>query len=312
MDANLDTPADRHLDTEGAKRAVESALPGLGSVEARWLGSGLDFDAFEVNQRWVFRFPCREQVEARLRKDLVLLGWLANRLPAPLPRYAWGELTSPFFPYVFSGYEKLTGVPASEFDARAVKCGQLGLWLGRFLHRLHVLKPPEALIKEAALKTGVTTTHGCEEQLRAYLTPLAARAGEALATRAQKFFRDQQGVQLPYQGPLALVHEDCHAEHLLLDPDAPERVTGLLDWSDVWFSDPAQDFARLFAWGGDRLLEAMLQAYGTAAPGFGRRARYIGLWLALKDLADFDRAGKDRGPPTCRSSWTRHSPIEGL
>lgn len=284
--------ADRPFDAEGARRAVEAALPELGPVEARWLGSGWDFDAFEVNQRWVFRFPRREKVQAQLRKDLVLLGWLADRLPAPLPRYAWGALTAPAFPYVFSGYEKLMGVQAIEFDLRDVKHAQLGRWLGRFLQRLHALEPPEALIREAGLEAGVTTTHGCKELLQEYLTPLAAQVDGALAMRAQRFFRDEDCVQLPYEGPLVLVHEDCHAAHLLLDPDAPARVTGLLDWSDARFNDPAEDFARLFSWGGDRLLEPMLRAYGATEPGFGRRARYIGVWLALKEWAYFDKIGE--------------------
>ena len=52
--------ADRPFDAEGAKRAIQSALPELGSVDARLLGSGWDFDAFEVNQQWVFRFPARK------------------------------------------------------------------------------------------------------------------------------------------------------------------------------------------------------------------------------------------------------------
>ena len=285
--------ADREFDAAGAKSAVEAALPELAPVEARLLGSGWDFDAFEINRHWVFRFPRREKVQARLRKDLALLGWLADRLPAPIPRYAWGALTAPTFPYVFSGYEKLIGVQAIELDLRDVKYGQLGRWLGRFLQRLHALQPPEALIKEAGLKARVTTTHGCKELLQEYVARLTARAGGTLARRAQRFFRDEDCVPLPYEGPLALVHEDCHAAHLLLDPEAPERVTGLLDWSDARFNDPAQDFARLFSWGGDLLLDSMLRGYGAAEPGFGRRARYIGVWLTLKELAYFDRIGED-------------------
>lgn len=284
--------ADRPFDAEGAKHAVESALPELGSVDVQLLGSGWDFDAFEVNQHWVFRFPRREIVQARLRKDLALLDWLADHLSAPLPRYEWGELTAPSFPYVFSGYQKLMGVQAIEVHLRAVEYEQLGRWLGRFLQRLHALKPPEALLEKAGLKTGITTSHGCEERLREYLMRLSARVGEPLAMRAQRFFRDGGCVPLPYEGPLALVHEDCHAGHLLLDPDAPGRVTGILDWSDVWFSDPAQDFARIFSWGGDQLLEPMLRGYGAAEPEFHRRARYIGLWLTLKEWAYFDKTGK--------------------
>jgi aminoglycoside phosphotransferase (APT) family kinase protein len=251
----------------------------------------LDFDAFEVNQRWVFRFPRCAKVQARLRKDVVFLGWLADHLPAPIPRYEWGMLNTPCFPYVFSGYEKLKGVQAIEFDVRDVNCGRLGRWLGRFLRRLHSLQPPETLIEKAGLKAGVTTSHGSEKHLNEYLMRITKSVGTELAVRIQNFFREDHGVPLPYDGPLVLVHEDCHAGHLLLDPEAPERVTGILDWSDMWFSDPAQDFARLFSWGGDRLLEPMLQGYGAADPELARRARYIGVWLALKEWAYFDRLG---------------------
>jgi len=284
--------ADRPLDAEGAKRAVESAVPELAPVETRLLGSGWDFDAYEVNERWVFRFPRRAAEQDRLRKDLVVLGWLGKELDAPIPRYRWGLLSADAFPHVFSGYEKLLGTQAIEFDAPSLDVAAVGGWLGDFYRRLHALRPSAALVEAAGLSQRRVTPREHREHLGKYLPGYLAYAAEEVAKRAQRFFEDEAFIPAPYAGPLRLVHDDLHAEHLLLDSRDPARVTGLLDWSDVALSDPAHDFATIFPWGGEPLLEAMLQGYGGADPELAARARYDGLWLALQDWSYWRKIGK--------------------
>ena len=292
MTGNEPWTADRPLDAEGARRAVEAAVPELAPAETRLLGSGWDFDAYEVNARWVFRFPRRTAEQDRLRKDLALLGWLGNALDAPMPRYRWGLLSADAFPYVFSGYEKLLGTQAIEFDAPALDARAIGGWLGRFYRSLHALRPSAALVAKAGLSQRRVTPREHKEQLGKYLSGFLAHAADDLGGRAERFFEDGLSIPAPYEGPLRLVHDDLHAEHLLLDPTDPARVTGLLDWSDVALSDPAHDFATIFPWGGEPLLEAMLQGYGDADPDLAARARYDGLWLALQDWSYWRRIGK--------------------
>ena len=84
--------ADRELDAEGAAGAIHEAVPALAGCAVERLGSGWDFDTFQADGTWAFRFPRREGVQAWLLKDLLVLPWVVDRVDLPVPRYAWGAL----------------------------------------------------------------------------------------------------------------------------------------------------------------------------------------------------------------------------
>ena len=59
--------------------------------------------------------------------------------------------------------------------------------------------------------------------------------------------------------------------------------------------DPARDFAPLYGWGGDELLDAMLAAYGHGDPAFRARARFHGICLAFTDWMHYRRTDDPAG-----------------
>ena len=74
---------------------------------------------------------------------------------------------------------------------------------------------------------------------------------------------------------MALLHHDLATEHILADP-AGGRITGVIDWGDVWIGDPAMDLAG-FAHDCDAAtLDALISAYGPVDDGFRRRAVWYG------------------------------------
>jgi aminoglycoside phosphotransferase (APT) family kinase protein len=275
--------ADRELDAETAARAIGEAVPELAGVPVRALGSGWDFDAYEADGRWVFRFPRRAEEQARVRKDLALLPWIHAQIDAPFPRYAWPALRAASFPYAFGGYERLDGVQASLLDPASIDLGRLGARLGALFSRLHALAPPPALVEEAGLGVARASAPALRARMRKYLAEFQSRVSPSLARRAERFFDDPGVLPRPYEGPARLVHDDPHAEHVLLDAQDPTRVTGLLDWSDAALGDPARDFGCLYSWGGEALLEAMRAGYGDHDEGLPARARFLGLCLGFQD-----------------------------
>ncbi len=287
--------ADRELDAHSAARAIGEALPELAGEPTVLLGEGWDFDAYEVAGRWVFRFPRRAAEQARLRRDLILLPWLHGRLHAPVPNYAWGELRAEAFPYIFSGYAKLEGVNASARHPDRVDLARLGAGLGAQLRQLHALEPPAAV--REALSQPTTPLAANVQRLRRYLAPFVAEVEPALAARATRFFDDGDLVPPAARRPASIVHDDLHAEHLLL---AGDDVAGLLDWSDAAFGDPASDFAAIYPWGGEPLLQAMLAAYGDPGPAFETRARFKGLLSSFIDFSHWVRVGRREA-----AAWTR-------
>lgn len=275
--------ADRELTVDAAAAAVHHAVPGLAGARVRLLGSGWDFDAYEVDGRWVFRFPRRAGEQDRLRRDLAVLPWIAKRLDVPIPRYAWGELRAPSFPYIFSGYEKLPGVIAAAVDPVSVDLDALGHWLGRFFRALHALEPPATVVAGGGLDRARMDAGALRDRMRKHLEPFEREIGGAMARRARRFFEDDTLLPPPYAGPLRLVHDDLHAEHLLLDPAAGHAVVGLLDWSDVVLADPAREFGAIYSWGGEAMLHAMLRAYDSDDESLEVRARHFGLCTAFTD-----------------------------
>jgi len=97
-------------------------------------------------------------------------------------------------------------------------------------------------------------------------------------------------VPAEYGGPMVLVHNDLLSGHILI---ARGRVTGIIDWTDAGFGDPAADFAGLAHWAGSRALEEALSAYGHPIdPGLPARARYAALCVGIFDL-DYGTASGD-------------------
>ncbi len=103
MNAPQPWTADRTLDAAIAARAIGEAVPAMEGAGVKRLGSGWDFDAYEADAQWVFRFPRREAEQVRVYKDLLLLPWLVDRVDLPAPRHGWGVLRAPSFPYSWGG-----------------------------------------------------------------------------------------------------------------------------------------------------------------------------------------------------------------
>ena len=292
---------DRALDADGAARAIREALPDLPVDTVRLLGRGWDFDAYEADGHWVFRFPLRAGEQARLHKELALLPWLGKAVDISMPRYAWGALEAPSFPYVFSGYPKLEGVSASRLQPDAVDLARIGRGLGTSLRALHDLEPPPELVTVLSAALDDVTPRGMRDGKARYIRAFAEETGGALAARALRFLEDDALLVPDARPSPCVLHDDLHAEHLLLSPDEPSRVVGWLDWGDACLGDPARDFAPIYPWGGDALLDAMLAAYGHGDRAFRARARFFGTCLAFVDWIHWRRVGHADG-----LAWTTH------
>lgn len=78
-------------------------------------------------------------------------------------------------------------------------------------------------------------------------------------------------------GPGVLVHGDLHLRHLLVDVRG--RATGVIDWGDTCFADPAVDLSLAYAAFAGPSRQAMLTAYGPVSAEREVRARALALSL---------------------------------
>lgn len=273
------------LTAEQVKGDIVTAFPQLSGMWVELLDEGYDFQVFEAGEGWLFRFPKHEQASIKLGMENRLLPGLADCLPLPVPRYEY--LGQAYSGRPFVEYKKLPGISGDIAEAvdRDVVARQLGVFLGR-LHAYPVEKAREAGVpEESNLVAGW--------RLRS-LERLDRIAQSAVDLRELRSYLENESPS-PFEGPARLVHNDLWAEHVLID-ERSGSVSGVIDWGDAVVSDPAVDFACLFAWYGECWLGCVLDSYpGRRDSQIIVRARYLAACLAIHSIL----LGQDLG----RSRW---------
>ena len=77
---------------------------------------------------------------------------------------------------------------------------------------------------------------------------------------------------------------DFAAEHVLVD-ESTRELTGVIDWSDVAIGDRAVDFAGIYHWGGQELVDAVTDANGRPLRrGQQQCARFMAVCRGVGDV----------------------------
>ncbi len=247
------------------------------------LDEGWDFQVFEVDQRWLFRFPKRESGVAKLNMERKLLSSLGEWVSLPVPNYEYFCESHESFSRPFGGYRKLpgVGVDTSKMVDRREVARQLGVFLAR-LHTYPVDKAREAGVPEARDLVAHWRGKSCE-QLQG-LDGLNVNLG-----LLRRYLENETPV--PFEGAASLVHSDLWALHILVDSRSG-RVSGIIDWGDTVIGDPAIDFACLYTWYGESWLENVLAHYtGKLDAEVISRSRYLATCLAIHNIT----LGRDLG-----------------
>ncbi|MDJ0974349.1 MAG: aminoglycoside phosphotransferase family protein [Planctomycetota bacterium] len=282
--------ADRELTLEMATEAIAEAVPELAGHEVALLGSGWDFDAYEVDGAWVFKFPRRAGEVERLERELAVLGRLADTLPLPVPGYRWPLLRAEAFPYAFSGYAKIEGQMLCPIKPSSARVDAVGEALGRFFGVLHAVPVDADLARHLWQGEDPATMLVASRERRRYLLrSLPHCASDEVVERVTAWWDDPAVIPPAHAGPPRLIHDDVHCEHVLMDSEDGMSIAGVIDWGDTALGDPAADFAPLVTWGGVRLLERMLDVYPLATPGFAERALYLTTQLCVVEVDYFHR-----------------------
>jgi aminoglycoside phosphotransferase (APT) family kinase protein len=279
--AHLDPP----LPTATAVAAIHVSFPGIRTDGLTHLASGWDFDAFLTTDGWVFRFPRRAECAETLGMEQRLQDVLGSVLPpsVAVPNFELAGEPSAAFPYRFSGYRFIRGVPADAVapGLRSVTARSIGRALGS----IHGVAESDA--RAAGVREMPVDDPG-RQRWRDH--PLVAKGSlrgiDPVVERALDWVRDNDSRQpAAFPGPLRLIHDDLAPEHLLVDPKTGELV-GILDWSDAVLGDPACDFTPLIAWHGWSFADEALRSYPHRIDeGFRERVGFLArmisvLWLA--------------------------------
>jgi aminoglycoside phosphotransferase (APT) family kinase protein len=274
---------DPAFDRALAARLIASQFPELNSVRVEHLGEGCDSVAFEVDDAWVFRFPKRADVEQQLLVEMnVLPALTAAGSPVAVPQFQFKGLPSTEFPHHFGGYRKLPGITANRCDLSAMSRRALAPVLGRFLAWLHAFQADKALELGVADQRNESVLVEAQQEALEDL-PILSRADPGVSLDAFRTYL-QQLPRLAVPSDFALVHNDLAAEHVLVD-EAGQRITGVIDWSDVAVGDRAIDFGGVVHWGGTGFLNDVLSDYeGPVTEGLVARARFFAACRGVLDV----------------------------
>lgn len=280
-----------------AAHLVALAAPDLREATPRKVGEGWDFQAFEVDDEWIVRFPKSHSAAGKLKFERKFLPVLSCYLATPIPRYEiWSEGTEGF-PFPFGGYRKLQGTPLEECLSASTGAFQAMEQLGQALRCLHEFRGEVA--QNAGVQTSVSDRlsevvsqrHLLEETLPEELMPRCSRYVFGEAT--EPFLPpDQQ----------RLTHADLGMDHVLVDANG--SISGIIDWSDMAIGDAAADFAHVWLWGGESALSTAVEAYGLhETTEFCRRVRFIGRCHALIVAAEEIERGRVTRDSIPRQVW---------
>lgn len=263
------------VDEARAAALVYPQFPALAGAPVRALATGWDNSVLLVGDV-LFRFPRREVAVELQARELAVLPLVAG-LPLQVPEPSHLGEPAGDYPWPFWGAARVPGEELAvhpDVDRQAAAEAA-----GVFLRALHDLRVDVALPVDPMHRAAPRLRAG---RTRTWLDELAAERVFAGSAEVDALVDLDLG---PPDGPYVLVHGDLHLRHLLVAPDG--RPTGVIDWGDTCFADPAVDLALAYAAFEGRDREALLAVYGPVEGDRELRARSlaVGLCAALSRAA---------------------------
>ncbi len=249
------------LDAAEAESRLKSLFPELAVASVKAAGEGLGHAAFLVNDEWLFRFA-KNRAISDFEREVALLVSLHGLVgvDAPLPVYVnSGQQVM--------GYRKVRGRPLIDCpppagEALSALLDQLAKVL-QWVHGLTRDTVGPQIVDEGDTLEWWTESRGMFQNIEDDLS------GEDRALVA-KFFASEPSID---GADLVFCHNDFSIEHILVDSGM--QMTGLIDWSEAAFADPANDFGKLARDLGVRSLDWLLHSYPHSSDKAALRSRAL-------------------------------------
>lgn len=257
---------------------IRAAFPNLGFANAELVTYGDDNLVVLLDRAWVVRFPRNDEYRARFVAELNLLDKLSPVSPLPVPHYEFVADDRSFGAYRMLAGSEMTPLSFNAMPSAAQQTALLQL--SAFLSVLHAL-PPETVAQPDGL---VARTWNGEQFTALYRgmrrAKIARIVSPAVLARFDAFHDAYEEVR---PGPSRLVHDDLSDDHILVQD---RRITGIIDFSDASFGDPAIDFGWFWRLG-EAALDNILADYAFAAEDHAlkRRSHWVFVRYMINQLA---------------------------
>lgn len=238
------------MDPKQCLRSIQKAVSAFQIRSFRPICDGWDFFVLEVNGEWMFRFPRRPKGIAQLKREAAFLEKVSPHLPGSVPRYeriCW-DSDPPF-----GGYRKVAGLSLS--DARNIP-PDVFADLGCFLSALHSLPPEEVFPSDSMGQADWVALW--QRRVRLWGERVLRELDPFLESAVRGWFRRLLEILDSSSVRLTPIHGDLSAEHILIRNG---RLSGVIDWGDACWGDPALDFAALWHDMGETLARETARHY---------------------------------------------------
>jgi aminoglycoside 2''-phosphotransferase len=251
----------------------------------RFLLEGWDNVVVEVNDTMVFRFTRREEVQKQFLKEIELLPVLVENLSlkVPLPIHTRMD-ASPYF----MSYQKIEGVPLKSSTVNNY-LENVSSSIGVFLSELHRIKGDKLnridYLDPSAWKTQYQMLFNRIE------SELSENFNRRIWRRINYVFNSYLSDPENFIFEPVLCHRDLSGEHILHVIGTP---TGVIDWGDACFGDPAFDLTGLYADYGRSFAENISRRVELPASYMERCEFYVMVIPFYEALFGLDTENPDR------------------
>lgn len=245
------------MDSSAVRQALNEV--GLAGGRLRQIHGGWAYWTFDLDDRWIVRFPRTDEIASAAAREIALLPALAPRLSfaVPEPSHVGTANGRPFF-----AYPKIDGRGLSPTDGTQGLLTSVGSMLAE-LHSVDIAVVAERLGIADPTSAWFDRYAAIRREMIHVAVPVMPSdlAEEVVAAfdRCMEQFGDVHHV---------LAHHDLGLEHLLVADDG--QPVGLIDFEDAWLGDPAIDLVPLLAAFGTDQLSA-LTAGRDLGPQLGER-----------------------------------------
>lgn len=274
--------ADIDINARLAAELVASQFPDLSNAAIEPFGSGWDNAAFLVDGRIVFRFPRRRAAAGLIEREVAILPNIAPQLPLSISAPQFIGVSTPKHPWMFAGYESIDGSTACSVNLSDGSRSLLAEPLAGFLRALHDIEPTQLIAKGLPPDELGRLNHEKRSKMTYERLPLIISSGHLDTDDVLTTWLEKHPPSPPEHGSRRLVHGDLYARHILLNTFG--RPTGVIDWGDVHFGDPAIDIAIAHLILPPTAHGALRHSYGAIDDRTWNAARYRALYHAILEL----------------------------
>ena len=259
-------PTERRVAPAALKLILEDN--GLKVSSLVLLSEGWDFLVYRMNATHILRVPKRRQVARRACNEIDFLETLRlGSSPVSVPKYdiiIESEETNG----LLLGYPFIEGVPM-DMPLNEKLLGKLVEPLAQLLSEVHRIDGSGTSVN---VENGTNILNVQKEAAEAFV-----RLSPYLEIRQREIISLELEASIALDGTRALIHNDLRPDHILVGVSG----IGVIDWTDIAWGYPWEDFLHLWICYGDSIIRAVAKHYNGWHPSWYKYIRTAGTWKAV-------------------------------